>query len=265
MENSAREDILRNLIAFYDEKKISCDNFDCSNKLECSSLTKRPLNHGADAHLGTKYGEIVKVLVLSLDAKGDSQNIHNRTVTIESNIKANPHMKGTIEILKEFFSDYGFDRAEVLRHFAMTNATKCSASDPSSDKLPTEIYKKCRPYHRKEIEILNPDIIFIEGKDSTPLGFKIREENLQEIEFFSEKTSDNPNVARSIKNIIKRYVFKLYLQERWIYLVQCPHPSNRAGQWQPFRDISLPIITLYLKNKKGLTRNTSNQNSLDAD
>ncbi len=37
---------------------------------------------------------------------------------------ANPHMKGTIDILSDLFSGYKFDKKEVLKHFAMTNGAQ---------------------------------------------------------------------------------------------------------------------------------------------
>lgn len=204
MSNSSREEILKKLVNFYAKNKISCDNFDCNHFSGCSTIADgRPLDYtGAEAHLGTKHGEIAKILVLSLDTGGGSKNIYDRTSTIESVIyeKANPHMKGTIAILLEIFSGHGFDNVEVLKHFAMTNAEKCSANDGRSDKLPSKIYN----------------------------------------------------------------ISKLNLNDRHAYLVKCPHPSARQGQWQTFRDISLPIIALYLRHKIGVTKDTPNRCCHDA-
>ena len=222
MNQTLREEKSNRLIRFYQENNISCDNFNCNHSAECSCLANgRPLTRGAEPHLGTKYGEIAKIHVLSLDTGGGSENIEDRTFTIESVTHeiANPHMKGTVDILLDLFQAYKHDSIEVLKHFAMTNAAKCSATDDSSDKLPTQIYTICRPYHLKEIED------------------------------FCQQLTTSSILVKSIKNILKKYVYRLFFGEKPAYLIKCPHPSARNGQWQLFRDISLPIVNLYVRHK----------------
>lgn len=252
MNQTLREEKSNRLIRFYQENNISCDNFNCNHSAECSSLANgRPLTRGAEAHLGTKYGEIAKILVLSLDTGGGSENIEDRTFTIESVTHeiANPHMKGTVDILLDLFQAYKLDSIEVLKHFAMTNAEKCSATDDSSDKLPTQIYTICRPYHLEEIKILDPDVVYAEGVDSLPHGLTVKEDDLKEIEDFCQQLTTSSILVKSIKNILKKYVYRLFFGEKPAYLIKCPHPSARNGQWQLFRDISLPIFNLYVRHK----------------
>jgi len=85
-----------------------------------------------------------------------------------------------------------------------------------------------------------------------PNGLHTEYENLEEIRvFISNKTSD-PVVFKSIERIFKKYLCRINLKNnRHALLVRCPHPSARQGQWQVFKDISLPIIILYLRDKLG--------------
>jgi len=139
MNAPLREVKLHQLTHYYQENGISCDNFNCNHILRCTELANgRPLMNGAEAHLGTHYGEIAKILVLSLDTGGDAENINVRTEKIEAIVyeTENQHMKGTIDILFDLFSNYHLNKIDVLKHFSMTNAAKCSAADNNADKLP---------------------------------------------------------------------------------------------------------------------------------
>lgn len=250
-----REKIIKNLKEFYTNNKLNRDGFNCSNLSNCEAIAKkRKIQYkGAQAHVGKLYGEKIKIVVLSLDSGGGHDYIEERTDTIErvkySNSKTNMHMKGTIELLRIFFPN---DTDEnCLKRFSMTNSAKCSAGD-SKNKLPTDIYKNCSYFHKKEIEILGADIIISQGKDAYPSSLKPKKLSDYELqEFYNSLNIPNQNIMNAIKPTIDKYCKTVELSKSRVLLIHGPHPSARQGQWQLFRDISLPILKLLIDFRTG--------------
>lgn len=258
-----RENIVLKLQTFYESNGIVSttiiEDFNCSNFIKCSKcaeINKRTLKYlGAQAHVGSNYGKLLKVLVLSLDQGGGTSEIKDRTDNIESikylDPKTNSHMKGTIEFLKIIFENENDNF--VLSHFAMTNSVKCSHS---TDKLPTEIYLNCRYIHSEEILLLNPDIILVEGRDAIPDHATLNIMKIDEnyiVSFIKDYLNvSNKFITKSIINIANKHI-KYFGNEKKVF-IEAPHPSARAGQWQIFRDISLPIIKSFIdfEFKKGI-------------
>jgi hypothetical protein len=248
-----REKIIQELKEFYSKNHLNRNGFKCIHSLDCeteTAKTNRIINfRGAQAHVGALYGEKLKIVVLSLDSGGGHDYIEERTETIESVIyrKANPHMRGTIEILRVLFPNES--DATCLKRFAMTNSAKCSAGD-SRDKLPSTVYEKCSGFHKTEIEILIPDLLISQGNDAYPYFLKPQKISDKEFEEFYElNTNSSPKILKAIQPTISRYCRTVEILNFKVMLINCPHPSSRNGQWQLFRDVSLPIVKLFIDSK----------------
>ena len=73
------------------------------------------------------------------------------------------------------------------------------------------------------------------------------------IEVFSESITENLRLRKSIRNALVKYVFRAELSEdRSAYLVKCPHPSDRGGRWHIFKEVSLPIVNLFILKTLGI-------------
>ncbi len=247
---SKREDVVRNLECFYERENLHPQNFNCQHFEECNAaviITGQEIAYsGAQAHVGSQYGENYKVLIQSLDTGGEADVIEIRTQGIESveYTNANQHMKGTIEFLRIIFPD-DTDK-DLLQKFAMTNSAKCSGE--KRDKLPSFVYSKCSEYHKIETEILEPDIIIAQGKDAYPWFLnpeQVLENTIDDFQNFLNIS--NNDIKFAISNTIKRYIRKVEFTNHSTILIHSPHPSARQGQWQVFRDLSLPIIKQFIE------------------
>lgn len=228
-----RQELLNELNGFYNQKGIINDeNFNCCNKDVCCSYGI-DLAQGMQCHIGTKYTEREKVLVVSLDCGGGGkQNITERTKTIEKlivEIIINPHMRGTIRCISDFY-EMGENNKEALRYYAMTNSCKCTRKSDSMDKLPWRFYEKCADLKKEEIKIIDPDVIYFQGKDS----------------LINCQFTDIPSVNDSLKEFIKFLV----IDDRKYVSVICIHPSARgrnAKKRKDFYDNKIVEINRFIR------------------
>ncbi len=241
-------DLIKRLTEFYSSKGLNRENFKCEYFKDCTAIANKANQEikfkGSQAHVGSLYGQNLKVLVLSLDAKGHD-NLDERRRRVQSSVygKDTIHMKGTIEFLQDIFPK--IEDEERLKSFSMTNAAKCSEG---SNKLPSGVYKKCSGIHKKEISILAPDLIFAQGVDALP-SFAPKPILDYEMNTFLESLSDKDEVKKAIAPTIRRYCKYIDINGTDTLTIHAPHPSARGGQWQLFRKISLPIIILFIDFK----------------
>lgn len=230
-----REEIVTKLSNYYEENGIIPDErrFNCPNKDKCNNMGIT-LAQGMQCHIGSKFGEPdqIKVLVVSLDCGwGGKDNIEGRTQTIEELIsgnKINPHMSGTIDCISDLLQ---FEKKkESLRHYIMTNSCKCSRND-SPDQLPISFYEQCAEFKMKEIELIEPDIIYFQGQRAL-IGL------------------DFESIDNQLTGIFE-YLKFLKIGERKIYAVQCIHPSARgrnSNRKKIFYEELLPQINEHLRD-----------------
>jgi hypothetical protein len=244
-----RNEIIEELNGLYEKEGIVPSNFKCTNSEKCKVDAGREIcGRGAQAHVGSKYGEDIRIIVLSLDTGGGgADNIQERTETIEG-LKfsdANSHMKGTIEFLRAIFP--GKSDSECLKFFSMTNSAKCSGV--TQNKLPAKVYENCSKVHKEEIEILRPQLIISQGNDAYPSFLKPRPLLDEEYNLFWKYFNiENQDVKIGIRHTINKYIKKVNLSEDNIVpLIHGPHPSARDGRWQVFKEITLPLLSLYVK------------------
>jgi hypothetical protein len=163
----------KELREYYDFNRIGVHPqspiFGCRYFDDCQKATQRKLRPGAEAHVGKKYGDPVRLLVISLDTGGggnrlQGEHLLERCELIESikKVKANPHMRGTISLLENLIRPAVQD-FNLLQHFAMINAAKCAGYDDDKSMVPALLYQKCREFALGEISILDPQVIVTQG------------------------------------------------------------------------------------------------------
>lgn len=257
------------LTDFYRENGILACDFNCKNQSKCmEAATPRTLSCGAGAHIGSKYGYPFKIVVVSLDRGDGSGDIGDRTRTIEnlSYEGLNPHMKGTLQLLKAFLKNTE-DVNNFFAHFAMTNSAKCCGADKSMASVPEELYKNCAKFSRCEIELLEPDIIVTQGKRAL-FSLEGCQENVSAediariIRHFEVK---NLVVEEMIRTFIAEHVRKIMINDFSCWLLVLPHPSARAGRWQNFESyhltLSTEIVTFLINKDRGVDYEFKNKNS----
>jgi hypothetical protein len=75
-----RDDIAATLCDYYGRNNIRVG----IHRAACEAFAKpRPLMKGMEAHLGHRYGEGRRIVVVSLDSGNASENLDSRTETIE--------------------------------------------------------------------------------------------------------------------------------------------------------------------------------------
>lgn len=226
-----REEIITRLREYYEENGIIPDErFDCPNKNKCNSKSI-PLAQGMQCHVGKKFGELkISALVVSLDCGwGGALNIEERTKEVE-NVGNNPHMRGTIKCISNLLFNND-ENKECLQYYAMTNSCKCTRQN-SADQLPDFFYEQCILHKIKEIEILDPDVIYFQGKRAL-FGLDFLDIDSQTDGMFE-------------------YLKGLRINGRIIYVVKCIHPSARGRHAQKrklFYNQTLPMINDFLKHK----------------
>ena len=234
-----REEIVTKLRNYYEENGIIPDeNFNCLNKDKCNSQGIQ-LAQGMQCHIGSNFGEVgrIKVLVVSLDCGGGIDNIAVRTQTVEMGDN-NPHMKKTMELIADIMQFE--NKLESLRYYAMTNSCKCSRKGTDTSQLPDFFYEQCIEFKIKEIELIEADIIYFQGKRAL-IGLNFENLNNQTTGIFE-------------------YIKLLKIGTKKFYAVQCIHPSARGKHSQrkkTFYTEILPQINDYLREKLFLRSNTS--------
>ena len=151
--NSLKEE----LQAYYnDERIVPGDGFACKNMGQCSGNFER----GMQCHIGSKYGEKIRILVASLDCgyggKGTIEERTDKVVSDADEKKRNPHMRGTFQALSYFLDD---KEPSVLVHYmVMTNTCKCCRKE-STSQMSYKYFWNCRDHTLAEISIIKPQII----------------------------------------------------------------------------------------------------------
>ena len=233
-----RKELVVKLNEFYNTFGIVPDeSFNCPKMEECNKKGIK-LAQGMQCHVGSKYGEkgVPKVMVVSLVCgDGGIETIVNRTNTIEGLInknKINPHMRGTIDCISDVLKFE--NKKDSLKYYVMTNSCKCSREVGQTDQLPEFFYEQCAEYKINEIDLVKPDIIYLQGRRAL-IGLKF-----ENIEGLSVQISE--------------YLKYLVIGDKKYYAVQCIHPSARgrhAQRKKMFYNEIMPEINRLLTEKLG--------------
>ena len=249
----------------YDHRKIGvCKKkitFDCEHSACCEAAAAkakpkgRDLVKGAEAHVGEKYGDPIRLVVISLDTGGDPKEEYGeallerrKTIQAVTYDCANPHMKGTIETLGHL---YGRDKSEsdLLKRFAMTNSAKCSGKDSKTSMVPDKLYKNCKEHGLAELKELKPQLIVTQGAKARELldCRCIDEEEIRE--YVPCSIWDDLYLRSWIYKQLKKYLKYWDNGKRDVPVLQTIHPSAHGGQWQLFEMTILPIAAYVIRQK----------------
>jgi hypothetical protein len=237
-----RRQVVEGLRVFYDERGLSPGPaFSCMHANDCiRDAEGRALAHGAEAHVGNSYGTALRVVVISLDTGGGSDDLENRTRIVEDlpAKQLNPHMRGTRAITRELLQpDIG--ESEPYPYFAMINAAKCSGADGKRDMVPATLYERCSPIALEELRLLAPEVVVTQGKlarSVLPRGERPAQESIDAI---AKKLGTLDWMAEWLWRLTSRYLKWVSIGEVQALAVITPHPSARGGQWQRFAALDM--------------------------
>ena len=243
MNSQEYQDRLR---AFYDRERIAVGPaFQCTHREDCcQDASPRPLTFGAEAHVGSSYGKSPCVVVVSLDARGDSQNIVERQSCIQGlQIGLNAHMRGTRQTIEALLGPE-LDGTSPWISFAMTNAAKCSGADGKGDKVPDALYQRCLAFAVEELRALDPDVVVTQGTRAHDVVAPITPLPSADLNAAIERLGvPDPSPVRNwVKAAAENYVgFSRITADADVITLNTPHPSDRTGRWQVFARLALPI------------------------
>jgi len=236
--------VVAQLRSFYQNEHIAVAAFACPHQSFCDNVAMpRPLAHGAEAHVGSHYGETTRVVVISLDAGGDSEDLSARRDTIESITNPNPHMRGTIRILNALLGS-DLNGQSPLPFYSMINAAKCSAVD-RRDMVPWELYERCCRFARSELEILEPQVVVTQGVQAR----QVLPSERQHIPpswldtVLQRLPAQSPPIRSWLIALGKEYLRTCQVGATTAITLEVPHPSARGGQWQLFDRVSLEPLS----------------------
>ena len=258
LRSVASQNYANKLNAIYSKYNITADQFSCRCFEKCTeyaSKAKRPLDkNGAEAHIGSRYGETLKIVVVSMDTGGDAFNISDRTDQIENKSykkETNKHMRGTRELLECLYHPYNPSKINLYMLFAMVNAVKCSGSDSSMKSLPKSVYINCFPYLKSEVLGLEPDLVVVQGHTVKSLfGGKHMHSLPSSLiqKAVATATADKP-MQRILVGIAEAYLMDLDMgQKNKVLTLFTPHPSTPNGSWQVFAQTAMYAVSILIDN-----------------
>jgi hypothetical protein len=236
---------------FYDREKIAAKGFACPHQDFCESAAgagKDALSHGSEAYVGSRYGELTKVVVVALDAGGDSLDLAGRRIAFESTVEseAGPQQKGTLHLIRKLLSKE-LTGGSPIPFFAMIHAAKCSRTG-KNEPMPDEVFKQCRTFAKAELSFLEPDLIVTQGEPAQ----RVLDEDFPEREVDVTGLLAPANTVGSaplfdfltldwLTTVSGRYLTCVRVAERNVYALHTPNPSDPLGRWLEFEKLHLPI------------------------
>jgi len=150
----------------------------------------------------------------------------------------NPHMRGTIQVVRAVL-ELGDDISPFL-FCAITNAAKCTATDGRRDMVPDVLFDNCRSLARAELEILSPQIVVTQGVKARNVLSEAEGVPGPWLESAIHSLPvDGPPVRSWLRSLSKEYLRVWRYGSTAAVVLETPHPSARAGQFQRFARVSL--------------------------
>ena len=233
-----------------------CPYYDeCSNSMSCKNKLKF-----YRTRIGPNYdNEPIKIMVVGQEDVGGAKEYTCCEPCTMEEAGYNPHYLRTFYSVAQILLNdndvpEGFSKKhmsqskfEDLRHsFALTNYYKCVFSDNANNSNISHskiMERNCSENLIKEIEILEPDILIMQGKRHKTFWNNI---NYEEV----------PNTQKTICINNKNYEIGLYkttINGKTTYIVDSYHPTSR-GIWKN-KDMLKHFIML-LKTAKELCNNS---------
>lgn len=239
------------LRAFYRQEEISNVDFQCPLREQCHAQLGQDIHAGAEAHVGSRYGEPFKLVIVSLDPGNSADNLNKRTETIEKQRieNLNHHMDGTCTLLGHLLDMEG--NVEIWKHFAMANSAKCCAGNDMRS-VPKALFWKCAPYTLGEVSRLAPDVIVTQGMNASSWTFQ-KAVTVEAIS--SDKKSSiiqrefgglRKVVLEIVQGIVERELKLIDLNGHKVIWMHSVHPSA-WGNWSRFSEVQLPILSLFIR------------------
>jgi len=251
---TGRNEIAAGLRHYYAEQHIRVGKeFACPYRGSCESFAKpRPLMKGMEAHVGSRYGESRRIVVISLDSGNSSEDLDARTATIEPitpDTTGNAHMHGTAKFVR-FLVDPSNPPEKPMLFTAMLNSAKCAGADGSMNTVPFAVHYQCRGYLFGEMRILNPNLVWLQGstvRDVLSDRLKSLEDLVPRLrQSFGKQLANNERLERHLEQVAHEYL-RLLLpsdddRKSTIVAVVTPHPSDRYGRWGLFERALMPLV-----------------------
>lgn len=169
-------ELLTALSQFYRSKGIHPLDFRCPNRSSCAQGAVK-FTEARSALVGTRYGDPVRIVILSLDPGLGWPDPNQRTLegyrkshseTRIERLPKNRHWYRTIATVAELISSLGFQRSpeEAFHCFAHVNAAKCTLNLPRNRQAPQHLFDNCRGFLAEELALLEPDVVVTQGRKS---------------------------------------------------------------------------------------------------
>lgn len=242
-----RSKFVKKLNIFYGQNGIENSNFNCPHEEDCHN-DYPSVWKGGQAHIGLKYADPIRIVVLSLDTGDSAESLKERTERIENcndeTVKLNPHMRGTKTTLNYILVNFGKYK-NPFSHFAMLNASKCALKNENMNKAPSLFFENCREFAIQELMLLKPQVIITQGVEARAvLGKHCKRFKINEIKDIIQSLYPNiPDIFKDyyLHYLINKYIF-MYQNEALESIVLSPvHPSERYGRWKQFNDSFIAV------------------------
>ena len=240
--------ISQRLTDFYGKHGISVCGFRCEHSDACAKAAEfSKLSRGAEAHVGSNYGQRRRVAVVSLDTGGTSDCLEERRKRVEENAPSNQHMRGTLKLLEAIYDEAsnGSGNHHLFKLFAMTNAAKCSGGVFGGGQVGWELFHHCREYVMPELKCLEPELIVTQGvrayaaiRDSEELTLSKAHQAVVE----RHSAELGKEVQKWIVALAKEYLRTVDIGGSEVPVMKTVHPSARGGQWQYFTRVALKPV-----------------------
>lgn len=241
----AREEYIRNLNKMYDSfYKSNCNYNNCSN-----CMRKSPANIKFDyaAKVGEDYGKVgaYKVLVVGKESKYQHATVEKTVDDISK--KPNTHYRGTLYTLALLLTNEVPESVSIndlkeyndlLKRFCLTNYFKCAfreykknkINEPTVRGLPANRFMKntCYKLLLREIEILEPDIVIMQGKFTSKLLWDALEK-----EGYRCKYGENTPIS----------LYRYTLNGRSFYVLWSYHPTS--PQWGKYKQQLIEAVSVF--------------------
>jgi hypothetical protein len=241
------QDLTACLHQYYELQGIAVNNFRCPHSGKCESAAAPELltGRGSEAHVGSQYGNPVRIVIVSLDRGEGAEDVWKRSASIEGlpahGKGLNPHMSGTLATLKAILGERG--GPTLWSRFAMINAAKCCYGN--MDAVPDSLYRACSEFGLQELIRLKPQIVVTQGRNAKE-PVRLRQYSIsQRARDIAERYLSGctkPELRDAVEWMIERYIHQIDLGESKCLWLETPHPSDRAGRWHPFRCVFLPVL-----------------------
>ena len=230
------------------------DEFQCCKKNECRTACRNGWNQKErfvfsppvePVRVTKNYEEreycgdfIPRIVVLSLSVPEPEHPCNNGGNNEEQVQYLNPHWRETLAMLRSLLhpfispdrfpkpvNSHGARDNQILEKlFVHLRSAKCCSNANGKHPEPHEVYENCAEYLRREMEILQPDVIISQGDSS----HGIAERNV--VDF--DPTGQKPIKVKGIRleNSIA-HVVKIRGENRNVYWLRSYHPCYFGGYY----------------------------------